>query len=160
MVTLFRGVSEWASEARARVSATLEQLSLDLSRNRQAAASQTTPDSVVLPPVVSLSSVLQLGGGGVNAALLLQSPPGFPAFPRVVALPPPTFLTLEPSQLQPHDPPLSRWFLSFSLCICSCYSGALCALCFHQRPDENQSPTSCPGPQASAPPRALAIGHS
>lgn len=36
-------------------------------------------------------------------------------------------------------------FLSSSLCICSCYSGALCALCFHQRPDENQSPTSCPG---------------
>lgn len=64
MVTLFHGVSEWASEARARVSATLEQLSLDLSRNRQAAASQTTPDSVVLPPVVSLSSVLQLGEGG------------------------------------------------------------------------------------------------
>lgn len=100
------------------------------------------------------------GGGRVNAVLLLQSPPGFPAFPRVVALPPPPFLTLEPSQLQPHDPPLSRWFLSFSLCICSCYSGALCALCFHQKPDENQSPTSCPGPQASAPPRALAMGHS
>lgn len=89
--------------------ATLGQLSLDLSRNRQAAASKTTPGSAgpssyrlpgwVHPASLSKALYSLRRGMVLDSALLLQSPPEHPASPRLEPLPPFTFLYLEPFQL-------------------------------------------------------------
>lgn len=107
--------------------AMLGQLSLDLSRNRQTAASKTTPGSAGassyrLPGWVhpaSLSKALDSLRRGMvlNSALLRTSPPEHPASPRLEPLLPFTFLYLEPFQLQPHDPSLCVWSPGFPVSI-------------------------------------------
>lgn len=71
--------------------------------------------TLVLPPVVSLSGVLHLWGRFKMLPCSLRALLGSLLFPGWWPSQPSTFPTLKPSQLQPPDPPLSRVPVLFSM---------------------------------------------
>lgn len=71
--------------------------------------------TLVLPPVVSLSGVLHLWGRFKMLPCSFRALLGSLLFPGWWPSQPSTFPTLKPSQLQPPDPPLSRVPVLFSM---------------------------------------------